>query len=62
MASGSRLNVSLRDEFAALDGETVAVTVESLDGAPLVVEKSVYWDANGRHWSAGTNVTAVPLP
>ena len=28
---------------------------------PIVVERAIYWDANGEVWSAGTNVTATRL-
>ena len=28
----------------------------------LVVEASTYWDADGTHWSAGTNVRGTPIP
>jgi hypothetical protein len=29
---------------------------------PIAVERSLYWDANGQIWAAGTNTTATPLP
>jgi hypothetical protein len=29
---------------------------------PIVVERSVYSNANGVTWAAGTNATAIPLP
>jgi len=27
-----------------------------------VVERSMYWNANGVVWAAGTNLLATPLP
>ena len=35
-------------------GERFGVEVESLDGVPIVVERAMYWNADGRWWSAGT--------
>ena len=34
--------------------------VESLGTAPaqIVVERAMYWDANGQRWAAGTNALA----
>jgi len=29
---------------------------------PIVVERAMYWDANGQTWAAGTNATASKLP
>ena len=29
---------------------------------PIVVERSMYNNANGTVWAAGTNATATPLP
>jgi hypothetical protein len=29
---------------------------------PVVVERSMYWNANGQVWAAGTNATATRLP
>jgi hypothetical protein len=28
---------------------------------PIVVERAMYWNANGEFWSAGTDATATPL-
>jgi hypothetical protein len=29
---------------------------------PIAVERSMYANANGQVWAAGTNATATPLP
>ena len=29
---------------------------------PIAVERSMYWNANGQTWSAGTNATATLVP
>jgi len=29
---------------------------------PIAVERSLYWDAIGQTWAAGTNATAMRLP
>ena len=41
------------------------VIVESIDTAPLaqlVVERAMYWNADGAVWAAGTNLLATPVP
>jgi hypothetical protein len=37
------------------------VLIESQNGVPIVVERAMYWDANGVHWSGGTNETGVKI-
>ena len=39
-------------------GARVAVT----DSVPVVVERSMYRNANGIFWSGGSNGTGVPVP
>jgi hypothetical protein len=50
------------DEWPQLyDGEKFGVLVESVNGVPIVVERAMYWDANGVWWAGGTNETAVKI-
>ena len=58
VAARSRLTMSAV-EFSLGDGERVGWTVEST--APVAVERSMYWNAGGRFWSAGTNETGTLL-
>jgi hypothetical protein len=54
----SRLTVSA-GELGLGDYERLGWVVEST--APVAVERSMYWDAGGRRWSAGTNETGTLL-
>ena len=62
VAAASRLNVDVRAEFPQAAGRGFGAVVESLNGQALVVERSMYNDANGLRWAAGTNALATPLP
>ena len=42
-------------------GRQFGVLVESVNEAPIVVERSMYWNALNTLWSAGTNETGVRL-
>ncbi len=46
---------------AGLANETFGMVVAVLSGAPIVVERSTYWDADGEWWAAGTNALGVVL-
>ena len=49
-----------QDAFAQLqDGEMFGVTVESVNGTPIVIERALYWDGGGESFGAGTNETGV---
>lgn len=54
----SRLSV---DQFPLEPGEKFGALVESTNAVPIVVERSMYWDAIGLHWSGGTNETGARL-
>jgi hypothetical protein len=42
-------------------GERFGVVVTSLNGAPIVVERAMYWNGGGEFWGAGTNETGFKL-
>jgi hypothetical protein len=42
-------------------GEKFGVVVTSLNGAPIVVERAMYWNGGGEFWGAGTNETGFKL-
>jgi len=58
--ANSRFNVDVRTEFPQAIGTRFGAVVESTGTTPvqLVVERAMYWDANGQVWAAGTNVLA----
>lgn len=57
----SRFDVAVQDRFVGLAGKRFGAIVES-SSAPIVVERSMYTDAAGVRWAAGTNALASPLP
>jgi hypothetical protein len=42
-------------------GEKFGVIVTSLNDAPIVVERAMYWNGGGEFWGAGTNETGFKL-
>jgi len=60
----SRTNVPATESwFPGVTGKRFGALIESLGDIPaqIVVERSMYSDANGVHWSAGTNAIATRL-
>lgn len=49
-------------DLPALRGRRYSALIESLDGQPLVVERSMYSDAGGVFWAAGTAALGTRLP
>jgi len=48
------------DQFTA-GGRLFGTVVESVNAVPIVVERSLYWNALGMFWAGGTNETGVRL-
>ena len=63
LLANSRTNVSIADTFPSSNGRRFAIIVDSLGGTPaqLVVERSMYSNAGGVVWSAGTAAVATRL-
>jgi len=59
----SRFNVDVRSEFPSAIGRRFGAVVESVGTVPaqIVVERAMYWDADGQWWAAGTNALATRL-
>jgi hypothetical protein len=64
VAARSRFNVDARTEFTAAIDRRFGALVESLGTTPaqIVVERSMYWNALGRFWEAGTNALGTKVP
>jgi hypothetical protein len=60
----SRFNVAVGMEFPEAANRRFSAIIESVGDTPaeLVVERAMYWNANGQVWSAGTNSVGTPLP
>ena len=48
--------------MAELADASFAAVVEVTNGVGIVVERSMYWNAGGVVWAAGTNTAAMRLP
>ena len=50
-------------EFPLTPGTRFSAIVESVGAtpAPIVVERAMYWNANGIIWAAGSNLLATRL-
>lgn len=59
----SRTTLNMGTQFPSTVGRRFATLVESLgaDPAQLVVERAIYWDANGVKWAAGTAALGTKL-
>ena len=59
----SRTTLHMGTQFPSTVGRRFATLVESLGAAPvpLVVERAMYWDANGVVWAAGTAALGARL-
>ena len=59
----SRFNVDVAALFPEAHERRFGAVVQSLTaGASIVVERAIYWNANGVVWAAGTDSLAMPLP
>jgi glucose/arabinose dehydrogenase len=59
--ANSRFSVGIgpNSNVPELNEERFGAVISST--APIVVERAMYWNANGEFWSAGTDATATPL-
>ena len=48
--------------IAELHDESFGALIEVTNSVPIVVERSMYWDANGVSFSGGTNATGIRVP
>ncbi len=58
----SRFNIDVRTLVPELQDTSFGARIEVTNGVPIVVERSMYWNANGASWAGGTNALATPLP
>ena len=62
MPPTSRQNVHVSDDVPELAEASFGAVVEVTNGVGIVVERSMYWNAGGVVWAAGTNIAATRLP
>ena len=57
----SRLNIDV-NAIPGMQESSFGMLVEATNEVPIVVERSMYWSANGVTFSGGTNVVGVRVP
>jgi autotransporter-associated beta strand protein len=59
----SRFNIDSGDpQLSTLHDENFGALIQVTNNVPIIVERSLYWDALGFRFSGGTNATAIHLP
>jgi uncharacterized repeat protein (TIGR01451 family) len=58
----TRRTIDVAAETPELQDEAFGARIEVTNGLTISVERSVYWNANGAFWAAGTNAMATRLP
>jgi len=58
----SRLSVHVNSAVPALANERFGAVIESMNQVPVIVERTMYWNARGERWSGGSNAAATLLP
>jgi hypothetical protein len=58
----TRQTIDVLVEAPELQDEAFGARIEVTNGLTISIERSVYWDANGAFWAAGTNAMATRLP
>ena len=61
--AASRVNVAIAgagSDVPELADESFGALIDATQ--PIVVERSMYGNANGTIWAAGTNATGTPIP
>jgi hypothetical protein len=58
----SRFNIDVKTEVPELLDSSFGARIESKNGVPIAVERSMYWNAVGAFWAGGTNALGTPLP
>ncbi len=58
----SRFNIDVNSRVPELANESFGALIEVTNGVGIVVERSLYNDALGQVWAAGTNALGTRLP
>jgi hypothetical protein len=58
----SRFNIDVGGMVPELQNESFGARIEVTNNVPIAVERSMYWDTEGRFWSGGTNAVGAVVP
>jgi hypothetical protein len=57
-----RLTIDATADLPELLGHSFSMIVTAAGGAPIMVERSMYWDGASLTWSGGSNAVGTGLP
>jgi hypothetical protein len=60
--ANSRFNIDVGGMVTELQNESFGALIEVTNNVPIAVERSMYWNVEGRFWSGGTNAVGTPQP
>jgi hypothetical protein len=58
----SRFNIDVGGMVPELQNESFGTRIEVTNDVPIAVERSMYWNAEGRFWAGGSNALASIIP
>jgi IPT/TIG domain len=58
----TRYTIDVNGDVPELANSLFGARIDVTNGVGIMVERSMYWDAEGIFWSGGTNATAARLP
>ena len=58
----TRYTIDVNGVVPELQDESFGARIEVTNGFTISVERSMYWDANGVFWTAGTNAVGTKIP
>jgi autotransporter-associated beta strand protein len=62
VAPNSRFNIDVGTMVPELQNESFGTLIQVTAGEPIAVERSMYWNVEGRFWSGGTNAVGTIVP
>jgi autotransporter-associated beta strand protein len=58
----SRFNIDVGGMVPELQNESFGTRIEVTNDVPIAVERSMYWNAEGRFWAGGSNALGSSIP
>jgi hypothetical protein len=62
VAANTRFNIDVGGMVPELQNESFGALIEVTNDVPIAVERSMYWNVEGRFWSGGTNAVGSVVP
>jgi hypothetical protein len=62
VAPNTRFNIDVGSMVPELQNESFGALITVTNDVPIAVERSMYWNVEGRFWSGGTNAVGAVVP